>query len=177
VSGKFNIDELIFRKRESHTPLVVLMCGVAGSGKTTFAQQLEKAGFVRLSIDEEIWATNGRYGIDFPIENYEKFKEVAEAKLRNQLVNLIQNKQQVVVDFSFWKRSRRNEFKQLIENAGGEWKLIYLKVHPNDLRERLRKRSQRFDANAAFPITEEILSSFLNGFEVPAGEGEIVIEH
>ncbi|WP_346775363.1 AAA family ATPase [Bacillus sp. RO2] len=42
------------------------MCGVAGSGKTTFSQQLEKEGFVRLSIDEEIWATNGRYGIDSP---------------------------------------------------------------------------------------------------------------
>jgi hypothetical protein len=32
-------------------------------------------------------------------------------------------------------------------------------------------------ANAAFPITEEILTTFLNGFEVPSGEGEIVIEH
>jgi hypothetical protein len=52
----------------------------------------------------------------------------------------------------------------------------YLKVHPNDLRERLSIRSQLFDANAAFPITEEILTSFLNGFEVPSGEGEIVIE-
>jgi adenylate kinase family enzyme len=44
------------------------MCGVAGSGKTTFSQQLEKEGFVRLSIDEEIWITNGHYGIDIPAE-------------------------------------------------------------------------------------------------------------
>ncbi|MOA29786.1 hypothetical protein D3C78_1508240 [compost metagenome] len=56
------------------------------------------------------------------------------------------------------------------------WKLIYLKVHPDELRERLRIRSQRFDANAAFTITEEILSSFLEGFEIPSGEGEIIIE-
>ncbi|NMA75480.1 MAG: ATP-binding protein [Bacteroidales bacterium] len=44
-----------------------MMCGVAGSGKTTFAQKLEKIGFSRLSIDEEIWSTNGRYGIDYPV--------------------------------------------------------------------------------------------------------------
>ncbi|WFB61167.1 ATP-binding protein [Paenibacillus sp. BR1-192] len=157
-------------------PLAVMMCGVAGSGKTTFAQRLEQRGFVRLSIDEEIWATNGRYGIDYPVEIYEQLKVEAELKLRNELVNLLNEKRNVVIDFSFWQRNRRNEYKKLIEDGGGEWKLIYLKVHPNDLRERLRIRSQRFDANAAFTITEEILSSFLKGFEVPSGEGEIIVE-
>lgn len=171
------LNDLINRDRDSLQPLVVMMCGVAGSGKTTFAQQLEKERFVRLSIDEEIWVTNGRYGIDYPVENYEQYKIDAEVKLRNQLVKLIHEKHRVVIDFSFWQRKRRNEYKQLIEDAGGEWRLIYLKVLPNDLRERLKIRSQRFDANAAFTITEEILTTFLSGFEVPSGEGEIVIEH
>ncbi len=30
------------------------MCGVAGSGKTTYAQGLEAQGYTRLSVDEEI---------------------------------------------------------------------------------------------------------------------------
>ncbi|MEC0240139.1 ATP-binding protein [Paenibacillus dokdonensis] len=153
-----------------------MMCGVAGSGKTTYAQQLEQRGFVRLSIDEEIWATNGRYGIDYPIEVYEQLKVEAELKLRNELVNLLNEKRNVVIDFSFWQQKKRNEYKKLIDDGGGEWKLIYLKVHPDALRERLRIRSQRFDANAAFTITQEILSSYLKGFEVPSGEGEIMIE-
>jgi predicted kinase len=173
--GNFNFD-LIYRERDDFTPLVIMMCGVAGSGKTTFAQQLEKEGFVRLSIDEEIWATNGRYGIDFPIEKIEDYKKDAEVKLRNQLIKLLHDKQQVVIDFSFWDRARRNQYKQLIEESGGKWMLIYLKVHPNDLRERLKIRSKRFDANS-FPITEEVLISYLNGFETPKGEGEIVIEN
>lgn len=171
----FEIDNIIYQEDVS-VPLVVMMCGVAGSGKTTFAQRLEKLGFIRLSIDEEIWATNGRYGIDYPIEMYEQLKVEAELKLRNELVCLMNEKRNVVVDFSFWQRKRRNEYKNLIEVGGGEWKLIYLKVHPNDLRERLRIRSKRFDANAAFTITEDILSSFLKGFEVPSGEGEIIVE-
>jgi predicted kinase len=174
---KFDLVDLLSQDRDNFAPLVVMMCGVAGSGKTTFAQQLEKEGFIRLSIDEEIWASNGRYGIDFPLEKYEEYKVDAEVKLRNQLINLILAKQHVVIDFSFWQRSRRNEYQRLIEEFGGKSKLIYLKVHPNDLHERLRIRSQRFDANAAFPITEKILTFYLNGFEVPTGEGEIVIEH
>jgi predicted kinase len=170
------IFDLIYVEKDDLSPLVVMMCGVAGSGKTTFSQQLEKQGFVRLSIDEEIWATHGRYGIDFSMEKIEEYKKEAERKLRDLLVKLIHDKEQVVIDFSFWQRARRDKYKQLIEDFGGKWKLIYLKVHPDDLRERLKLRNKRFDANA-FPINEEILNSYLIGFETPKGEGEIVIEN
>jgi len=37
-------------------------------------------------------------------------------------------------------------------------------------------RSKRFDANAAFTITDEIFNVYFNGFQEPKGEGEIVIE-
>jgi len=153
-----------------------MMCGVAGSGKTTFAQKLENEGFVRLSIDEEIWKANGRYRIDYPVEKYDNYQIDAERRLRYQLIRLIQDKQKVVIDFSFWQKAKRDEYKQLIEKTGGEWKLIYLKVCPDVIRKRLAERSKRCDANAAFPITEDILTSYLNGFEVPSDEGEIVIE-
>ncbi|WP_047982570.1 AAA family ATPase [Ornithinibacillus contaminans] len=174
---KLSVMETIFAERDDDIPLVVMMCGIAGSGKTTFAQQLEKEGFVRLSIDEEVWATNGRYGIDYPVEKYREYSDEAHVRLRKRLVKLIHDKKQVVVDSSFWQRKERDDFKQLIERAGGKWMLLYLKVHPDELRKRLNIRSQRFDANAAFPITEEILTSFLNSFEPPKGEREVVIEH
>ena len=174
---KLSIEYLIGRERDRDFSLVVLMCGIAGSGKTTLSQNLEKHGYVRLSIDEEVWSTNGRYGIDYPVEKYREYLDVAHIGLRNKLVELIKDKKQVVVDSSFWNRSERDEYKRLIENSGGKWRLIYLKVHPDELRKRLKIRSQRFDANAAFTITEETLSTFLNGFEEPRDEGEIVIEN
>ncbi|WP_367398157.1 AAA family ATPase [Paenibacillus sp. MSJ-34] len=176
LNEKFVIENLVQQKRSSEAPVVVMMCGVAGSGKTTFAQKLEKEGFVRLSIDEDIWAKHGRYGVDYPERNYESYQEESEIKLRGVLINLIQAKHPVVIDFSFWQRQRRNEYKQLIERHGGVWKLIYLKVQPDELRRRLLVRSERFDANAAFPITEDTLTRFLSGFETPTGEGEMVIK-
>ena len=36
------------------SPVVYLLCGLTGSGKTTYARQLEAAGAVRLSVDEEV---------------------------------------------------------------------------------------------------------------------------
>lgn len=77
VFEKSKLIDLIYSDQDAFFPLVIMMCGVAGSGKTTFAQQLEKAGFKRLSIDEEIWTVHGRYGIDYPAEKYEHYKEEA----------------------------------------------------------------------------------------------------
>ena len=57
---------------------VIMMCGICGSGKTTYAKQKEKEGYVRLSIDEEMWKIYGRKGIDYPNEQYEKLSEIVE---------------------------------------------------------------------------------------------------
>jgi len=159
----------------SARPLVVLMCGVAGSGKTTCAQRLEREGYVRLSIDEEVWRRSGRHGVDYPESDCAALSQAAEDALRARLLELVAEGRDVVVDFSFSQRASREHYEQLIESAGGRWRLIYLHADPDVLRRRLAERAQRFDANAAFPITDEILTGFLSGFEVPRGEGEEVV--
>lgn len=163
-------------KRDLTKPLAVMMCGLAGSGKTTYAQQLQREGYFRLSIDEEVWASYGRYGVDYPPHKYSEYSIEAEQKLSCQLIELLHKGRNVVIDFSFWNRAKRDEYKRIIEQAGGEWRLVYLKVSHDILRKRLSDRSQRFDANASFPITEDILATYINGFEEPLGESEIVVE-
>lgn len=166
----------IYQEKETSNSLVIMMCGIAGSGKTTFSKILEQNGFVRLSIDEEIWRTHGRWGIDFPMQEFEKYCSEAENKLFGLLIELIKGKKDVVIDFSFWDRDRRERYKKSIEDFGGKWLLVYLKVEESELRKRLLLRSKRFDANA-FPVSDELLLSYLKGFEVPKGEGEIVINN
>lgn len=156
-------------------PEVVLLCGVAGSGKTTYAKQLESLGYTRLSIDEYIWQYAGQYGIDYEPQEYERLQVEAENALRDRLVNLVAAGRRVVVDFSFWRRARRDRYKALVQDAGGTRRLIYLKADPDEVRRRLKERATRFDANAAFPITEQMLEQYLAGFEEPVDEGEEVI--
>lgn len=156
-------------------PEVVLLCGVAGAGKTTYAQRLEGQGYVRLSVDEEIWSRFGRYGVDYEPSAYEAHSQVARRAVDEQLADLVTHGHDVVLDSSLWQRSRRDECKHLVEQAGGRWRLIYLSADEDLLRERLSRRAGRFDAHAAFPITDDVLARFVEGFEVPSGEGEEVV--
>lgn len=154
---------------------IIMMCGVAGSGKTTYALQKEQEGYIRLSIDETIWKDFGKYGVDYPKELYSEYSKIVEEKLRNHLINYLNEGKDVVIDFSFWQKSKRVEYRGLIENLNGIVSLVYLKASKNILEKRLKERSKRFDANAAFTITDSILTMYLNGFEEPIDEGEAVI--
>lgn len=151
------------------------MCGIAGAGKTVYAKHLEADGYVRLSIDEEVWRRFGRYGIDYEPDEYARHSAAAEEALERQLLHLVAEGRDVVVDFSFWQRADRLRYQGLVLAAGGRCDLIYLKVDADTLRQRLSARRTRFDANAAFPITDEILDRYIAAFEEPRDEGETII--
>lgn len=106
---------------------MVLLCGVADSGKTTFAQQLETEGYARLSA-------------------------ATEDILRQRPVSLIRQGCEGLLDFSFWQRATTDRCKRLVEATCRTWRLLHLKVDPAVLRQRLHDRAKRFDANASFPI-------------------------
>lgn len=51
VDGAALLPDLVGAERG----LVVMMCGLPGSGKSTYARALERRGYARLSIDEIVW--------------------------------------------------------------------------------------------------------------------------
>lgn len=156
--------------------LVILMCGLAGSGKTTFSTKLAAKGFARLSMDEVVWESAGRYGVDFEAADYAEHLQAARVETRRRLIGLLANRTPVVVDSAFWNQAAREDYKALVEQQGCEWRLVYLKADAELLRARLRERAARFDANAQFEVTPEMLKRFLTSFEAPCGEGEIVVQ-
>lgn len=156
-------------------PVVFLLVGLTGSGKTTYSRErLEPAGAVRLSVDEVVHDRHGRYGVDYPENTYFEKEAPVVAELQEQLVRLVAEGRDVVWDHGLWPRKHREEMKQLVERAGARWRLLYFPVERAELLRRLEERNQRADANSLF-VSTEALDDFFARFEAPQGEGEEIV--
>ena len=157
------------------SPIVYLLCGLTGSGKTTYARRLEAGGAVRLSVDEEVYVRHGRYGVDYPMSEYFDRERPVVEELPGRLVELVEAGHDVVLDYGLWRRSDRDAYKRLVEAHGGRWRLLYFKVDPEVLRQRLADRNRRADANALM-VTPSALEDFIARFDEPVGEGEELVQ-
>ncbi|ELP65853.1 ATP-binding protein [Streptomyces turgidiscabies] len=110
-------------------PVVYLLVGLTGSGKTTYTRRrLEPSGAVRLSVDERVHARHGRYGVDYPERDYFALETPVVAEVREELVERVATGQDVVLDHGLWTRAARDEWKKLVEEAGGSPRLLYFLV-------------------------------------------------
>ncbi|WP_405669499.1 ATP-binding protein [Streptomyces sp. NBC_01527] len=155
---------------------VVLMCGLPGSGKTTYAMELVRRGYVRLSIDEVVWQRLGQRdaGLVLEAQAFDQLKEEVRREQRQELVELMLAGRDVVVDYSFWSRAAREDYKALIEKHGCRWELVHLKADRATLERRLEVRNGEEDANSV-TVDETLLNRYLANFEEPSGEGEQVV--
>ncbi|MFD5467841.1 AAA family ATPase [Kitasatospora sp. NPDC127059] len=155
---------------------VVLMCGPPGAGKTTYAMGLVRRGYVRLSIDEVVWQRLGRRdaGLVLAAGAYDRLKEEVRREQRRELVELMRAGRDVVVDYSFWSRAARDDYKALVEGHGCRWELVHLKADRVTLERRLDRRNGEDGADCV-TVDRALLDRYLAHFEEPEGEGEQVV--
>ncbi|GAB2690674.1 hypothetical protein GCM10010442_05010 [Kitasatospora kifunensis] len=151
------------------------MCGLPGAGKTTYATELTRRGYVRLSIDEVVWQRLGQRdaGLVLEEEAFDQLKEEVRSEQRQELVELMLAGRDVVVDYSFWSRAARDDYKALIESHGCQWELVHLKADRTTLERRLEVRNGEDGANSV-TVDEKLFNRYLANFEEPNGEGEQV---
>ncbi len=144
---------------------MVLMCGLAGAGKSTFARSLEALGSLRLSIDHAAWAL-GHTEHPLPVA----VRDEIVARQREQLVAALDAGQDVVVDYSFWSRAMRDEYRGIARALGASAEVVYLEVPREELLRRLARRTERPTGPDAIHVPPELLDDYLAGFEVPAAD-------
>ena len=145
------------------------MCGPAGAGKSTYAQRLESAGMVRLSFDVELW----RRGISTTPVPPDVVREI-ESDLRARLLELVTAGTDVVLDFSFWSRRMRDDYRKLLEPAGVVPETIYLATERETILSRIRSRQGSHSDD--FVLTEDRAVQYLNQFEPPTpDEGPLTV--
>jgi predicted kinase len=145
------------------------MCGPAGSGKSTYARRFEAEGMVRLSFDVELW----RRGISAASPPH-AVREAVEAGLRARLLELVGQGLDVVLDFSFWSRRMREDYRRLLEPTGIVPETFYLATDRETVLNRVRARSGNHADDVV--LTEALAAQYYDTFEPPLpGEGPLTV--
>ncbi len=148
---------------------VHLLCGRPGSGKTTFARELEKTHkAMRYTYDEWMVQLYGRSP-----ERFETlFNRVSNLIWRIATRNLALGTD-VILDKGFWYKRDRENVRQAAAAIGAESKLYFLDAPIDVLRKRILTRSKG-DQNYLW-INDQAFTEFINRFEPPGDDEDFIL--
>ena len=156
----------------STRPIVYLICGFIGAGKTTFAKQLEaRTGAVRITKDE--WSIR-LIGNDPAIDGYEAWDHKICGLSRDVAFYLVEKGIDVILDEGFWAKDERARMARRARALGARVVLYYLDTPLETIRDRVEKRNGTLTSDS-FEISRELFNHYLTLWQPPSeDEGYIL---
>lgn len=153
-------------------PIVYLICGFIGAGKTTFARTLEaRTGAVRITKDE--WLIR-LVGNDPTIDGYADYDHKVVELSRDVAFQLVEKGIDVIIDEGFWAKDERALMGRRIAGSGADAVLYYLDTPIETIRERVARRSAD-PPKDSFRISGELLDSYLPYWQPPSEDEGYVL--
>ena len=156
--------------QNAKSPLLHLICGLPGSGKTTLAKSIAAStGAIRFSPDEwikDIW----KEGAETEGNRFRDQIELLQWEIAKQI---LRNSVDVIIEWGTWGRSEREKLRNEASAAGAKVKFYYLEISREILKERILQRNQRLDPNEFYIPQKEIevfLDDCFNSFQIPTSE-------
>lgn len=141
-----------------------LMVGLPCSGKTTLAQRLEsEKAALRLTPDE--WQVR-LFGQDAEEPEHDARHSLLEALLWNIASRALELGTNVILDYGFWAREEREDYRLRAKQLGASSEVHYLDVPEDELLRRLEKRNSR-PSQESFLISEEAMKPWIAFFQKP----------
>ena len=146
-----------------------LIVGLPCSGKTTFAKQLElEQSALRLTPDE--WHTR-LFGQDFTLEfvhpEHDARHGLIEEMMWDVAARALQLGTNVILDFGFWGKSERIDYRARASQLGASSVVHFLNVPEEELLSRLEVRNTNLPAGT-FQIPAAKLREWMQIFQAPS---------
>ena len=123
----------------------------------------------RLSFDQEAWS-RGITTMPLP----EDIRRDIEHVLRARLADLVRAGSDVVLDFSFWSRAMRDEYREFLRPFGIVPEAVYVATDRATVLQRIAARAAR--SGDDFKISTGLAAFYFDHFEAPAAaEGPLTI--
>ena len=141
-----------------------LMVGLPCSGKTTLAKKLEhERSALRLTPDE--WQIC-LFGQDAEEPEHDARHSLIEAMLWNIASRALELGTNVILDFGFWAREEREDYRSRAKQLGASSEVHYLDVSEDELLRRLEERNLQ-PSQKSFLISEEAMKPWIAFFQKP----------
>ena len=141
-----------------------LMVGLPCSGKTTLAQKLEsEQSALRLTPDE--WQVR-LFGQDAKEPEHDVRHTLIETILWNIASRALVLGTNVILDFGFWAREEREDFRLRAKQLGASSEVHFLDVSEDDLMRRLAERNSTL-SQQSFHIPEDTMKPWIAFFQRP----------
>lgn len=141
-----------------------LMVGLPCAGKTTLAKTLEhELPALRLTTDE--WHIR-LFGQDAEDPEHDARHSVIESILWDIASRALALGTNVILDFGFWAREEREEYRWRAQQLGASSEVHYLDVAEDELLRRLAERNSR-PSPASFVIAKEAMKPWIASFQKP----------
>lgn len=147
----------------------ILLCGKVGSGKTYYAKKMLKSGnAVLLSADEIMLSLFGNDAGD----QHSFYAERTQKYLFEKSLEILESGIDVILDWGFWTRQKRDEACTFYTDAGYTCEKYYISVSEKDWQENLAERNAQFDAEnpSAYYMDDAVAELFASRFEPPTEE-------
>lgn len=149
-----------------------LIVGLPCSGKTTLAKQIElERSALRLTPDEWI---ERLFDPDSPVEVLDAARDPMESLLWDIAAKVLLLGGDVILDFGFWSRAERDDFRSRAARLGAQCRLHFLNISEVELFKRLRARNAQLPSGT-FRIDEERVKAWSKLFE-PCAEDELRLD-
>ncbi|HET6596475.1 MAG TPA: AAA family ATPase [Anaerolineales bacterium] len=141
-----------------------LMVGLPCSGKTTLAQKLEhELPALRLNLDV---CHIHLFGQDAEEPEHDARHRLIETVLWNIASRVLELGTNVILDYGFWAREEREEYRLRAKRLGAGSEVHYLDVPEDELLRRLRNRNS-LRSQESFLISEEAMKPWIASFQKP----------
>ncbi|WP_455756725.1 AAA family ATPase [Sulfurimonas sp.] len=150
------------------------LCGKMAAGKSTLSKKLSQENNAILLCEDEMLSK--LYPVEITtIQDYLKYSERLKSILKEHIIELLKQGNNVVLDFPANTKNQRAWFREIFESAKVEHLLHYIDKSDEVCKAQLRKRNENLPDNA--PLTcEETFDAITKYFEVPQSEEEFNIQ-
>jgi predicted kinase len=141
-----------------------LMVGLPFSGKTTLARKLEReCSALRLTTDE--WHVL-LFGQDAKEPDHDARHSLIEAMLWKIASRSLELGANVILDFGFWAREEREDYRLRAKQLGASSEVHFLDVSEDELLRRLEERNSQ-PSHESFYISVVMMKPWIEFFQRP----------